>query len=83
MEICSSEFLSENQEFENSTLFQNIIPLIFVPLGNNQKRSFIVNLGRTVLNWSNQSGLVFQKLEFGRWVDSKFEFRPIESFWYT
>jgi hypothetical protein len=83
MEICSSVFFSENREIENSTVFQDIISLVFVLLGNNQKRSFIVSLGRTVLNWRNQSGLVFQKHEFGRWGVSKFEFRPIVSFWYT
>ena len=83
MEICSSVFLSETREFENSTVFQDITPLVFVPLGNNQKRSFIVILGRTVLNWRNQSGLVSQKLEFGQWGVSKFEFRPIELFWFT
>jgi hypothetical protein len=83
MEICSSVFLSETQDFENLPLFQDIIPLVFVPVGNNQKRSFIVNLGRNDLNWRNQSGLVFQKVEFGLWDVSKFEFRPIESFWYT
>jgi hypothetical protein len=47
-------------------------------MGNNQKRAFIVNLERTDLNWRNQSGLVFQKLEFGQWGVFKFEFRPIE-----
>jgi hypothetical protein len=80
MEICRSVFLSETRDFENLTLFQDTIPLVFVTVGNNQKRSFIVNFGRTDLNWRNQSGLVTQKVEFGRWGVSKFEFRP---FWYT
>jgi len=82
MEICSSVFLGETRDFETLTLFQDIIPLVFVSVGNNQKRSFIVNLGRTDLNWRNQSSLVFQKVKFGRWDVSKFEFRPIESFCY-
>lgn len=76
-------FLSETRDFETLTLFQDIIPLFFGPVGNNQKRSFIVSLERTDLNWRNQSGLVFQKVELGGWGVSKFEFRPTESFWYS
>jgi hypothetical protein len=52
-------------------------------VANTPKCSSTVSLGSTVLNLQSQRGFDFQKVKFGLWGFSTFEFRPIGSFQYT
>jgi hypothetical protein len=49
-------------------------------VGNTRNCSSIVSLGSSALDLQSQCGLAFQKVNFGLWGFSKFEFRPTGSF---
>jgi len=51
-------------------------------MGDAPKCSFVMNLGSTDFNQCNQSGFVFQKVEFSLCIFSKFDFHPRGSLWY-